>query len=243
MFVTRLALRYRQRFHKDVVIDLVVLPPPWPQRGRRALRDSADACIASSASTRLRARCMPTSWSARGCVLSRGAGDVRQYRAASTAGRLQPRASLGLIGNKYTVDWTRVRAGRFGPSAYDRSRPARLRALGERLTRLPNDLVAAAPRGTDHRQPRQDVRGRDAARLGRGPRRSPTRLLDEGVRGAHLRSGQRPRHLLPSPRGAARSEDRTPFHSAAAHQGRLSRAFTVIDSVLSEEAVVGFEYG
>ena len=41
VFVTRLALDYRMKFHKDVVIDLVVLPPPRPQRGRRAGGDAA----------------------------------------------------------------------------------------------------------------------------------------------------------------------------------------------------------
>ena len=68
-------------------------------------------------------------------------------------------------------------------------------------------------------------------------------LLDEGVAGAPLRAGQRPRHVLPPPRGAARSEHRPALYVPLQHIRDGQPRFTVIDSVLSEEAVIGFEYG
>ncbi len=41
LFVTQLAIDYRMQFKRDVVIDLVLLPPSRSQRGRRAKRHPA----------------------------------------------------------------------------------------------------------------------------------------------------------------------------------------------------------
>ena len=150
-----------------------------------------------------------------------------------------------MIGNKYTVDWSRLRAGRL-----DRARRvpalqlARLRALGERLTQLPPELRAASARGAGHAPTaRKMIAGRDAARLGLR-RDAGLRLAARGrLRGAPLRPGQRPRHLLPPPRGAARSEHRTPATCRCSTSATAQPRVQVIDSVLSEEAVLGFEYG
>jgi 2-oxoglutarate dehydrogenase E1 component len=57
------------------------------------------------------------------------------------------------------------------------------------------------------------------------------------------RPGRRPRHVLPSPRRAARPETDDALPAAARTGQQPGTDVTIIDSLLSEEAVMGFEYG
>ena len=103
----RLALRYRQVFHKDVVIDLVGY--------RRLGHNEADepsatqptmyTAIREHPSTRvLYARKLTEAG-----VLAQEAVDklADDYRSALDEGRNPNQAALGMIGNQYTVDWSR----------------------------------------------------------------------------------------------------------------------------------------
>ena len=166
-----------------------------------------------------------------------------QYRTGLDEGRPQARASLGMIGNKYTVDWsayTQVDWTERVPTGVRADAAARARRAHHARSR---GLHAAPARGAGDRQPQQDGRRRAAARL--GLRRDPRlrRAARRRLRRAPHRPGQRPRHVLPSPRGVARPEQRrAPTFRCSTSRDR-SRASQVIDSVLSEEAVMGFEYG
>ena len=103
----RLALRYRQEFHKDVVIDLVGY--------RRLGHNEADepaatqptmyAAIREHAGVRtLYARKLLEAGVATQEAADKMADD---YRTALDEGRKTNEAALGMIGNQYTVDWTR----------------------------------------------------------------------------------------------------------------------------------------
>jgi 2-oxoglutarate dehydrogenase E1 component len=242
LFVTRLALRYRQRFHKDIVIDLVCY--------RRLGHNEADEPAATQPTMYRLIRQHPTVRKlyadrliADG-VLSAADADalVLQYRQALDSGHLQLHPALGLIGNKYTIDWSRYGPADWSERVATGVQPERLSALALRLVRYPDELML-------HPRVAQVISNRAKMAAGEMPldwgmaeSLAYASLLDEGV--AVRISGQ------DSGRG-------TFFHRhAVLHDQNTGRRFiplqhvrdgqprfTVIDSVLSEEAVVGFEYG
>src|SRR5262249_3976771 len=106
VFVTRLALKYRLRFRKDVVIDLV----GYRRHGHKEAGEPA----ATQPSMYRVIRSHPT---ARRLYADRliAAGMLaepeveamyEEYRKGLDEGRTQAPASLGMIGNKFTVDWS-----------------------------------------------------------------------------------------------------------------------------------------
>jgi 2-oxoglutarate dehydrogenase E1 component len=141
VFVTRLALKYRLRFRKDVVIDLVGYrrhghneadEPAATQPGMyRTIRQHATArrlyanqLIAAGLLSEAEAQAM-----------------LEQYRSGLDEGRPQARASLGMIGNKYTVDWSAYSQIDFTERVLTGVELPRLRALGERITAVPTNFV------------------------------------------------------------------------------------------------------
>ncbi len=103
------------------------------------------------------------------------------YRSGLDEGRPQARASLGLIGNKYTVDWTKYAHVDMKERVQTNVTPERLANLGKRHRRASGRLrPASARRAGDRQSAENDGRG-DAAWTGAAPRtwRMP-RLLEDG---------------------------------------------------------------
>ena len=242
VFVSRLALKYRMHFHKDVVIDLVCY--------RRHGHNEADEPAATQPTMYRAIRQHPTARKlyadklvAEGVLTeAEVAAMVEQYRDGLDQGRPQARASLGMIGNKFTVDWTTY--GQFDWANRPKSglELRRLRALGERLTTIPDGF-------TLHPRVAQVIANRKKMLAGELP-------LDWGCAetlayGALVEDGFSVRLTgQDSGRGTFfhrhavlhdQNSDRTylPLQHVTDHQPRVQ----VIDSVLSEEAVMGFEYG
>jgi 2-oxoglutarate dehydrogenase E1 component len=69
---------------------------------------------------------------------------VEQYRNALDSGRLEMHQALGLVGNKYTVDWSRYAHTDFSEYPHTGVEPERLLALGQRVVQYPSDLVLHA---------------------------------------------------------------------------------------------------
>src|SRR6186713_1828251 len=137
VFVTRQALAYRMKFRKDVVIDLVCY--------RRLGHNEADEPAATQPVMYKVIRQHPT---ARQLYAERlvgeglltaadAAGYMEQYRAGLDAGHSQVPASLGLIGNQYTVDWTRFLRNDWSDSAATAIDAGRLARLGARIVDVP----------------------------------------------------------------------------------------------------------
>src|SRR6516164_7331120 len=141
VFVTRLALKYRLRFRKDVVIDLVGY--------RRHGHNEADEPAATQPEMYGVIRQRPTARrlyadrliAAGGLTEEQVEAMYEQYRAGLDQGRPQARASLGMIGNKYTVDWSAYSQVDWTERVPTGVALPRLHAVGERITSVPPDFT------------------------------------------------------------------------------------------------------
>jgi len=243
---TELALDYRQEFNKDVVVDIVcfrklghneqdtpALTQPLMYKkigqhpGTRKLY--ADKLVAQG-------------------VLTAEAPDeiVKTFRAALDQGRHTRDPVLTNYKSKYAVDWTPF-LGKKWTDAADTALPlAEVKRLAERLTTLPANFKA---------HPLVEKVIADRAAMGRGEIN-----VDWGM-GEHLAfaslvasgyavrlSGEDSgrgtfthRHAVLHDQKREKWDEGTyiPLQNVAENQA----PFVVIDSILSEEAVLGFEYG
>ncbi|MGE0583131.1 MAG: 2-oxoglutarate dehydrogenase E1 component [Steroidobacteraceae bacterium] len=241
VFVTRLALAYRMRFQQDVVIDLVCY--------RRHGHNEADEPAATQPVMYQAIRKHPTARKiyadrlvAEGVMSEDEAtGLVEQYRTGLDEGRPQARASLGMIGNKFTVDWSQYSQVDW----QERVEPVgaeRLQALGARITEVPAGF-------TLHPRVAQVMANRVKMLAGELPfdwggaeTLAYASLLDAGfpvrISGQDVGRGTFfHRHAV------LHEQQSAAVHIPLQHIKAGQPRFQVIDSVLSEEAVMGFEYG
>jgi 2-oxoglutarate dehydrogenase E1 component len=241
VFVTRLALDYRARFKKDVVIDLVCY--------RRHGHNEADEPAATQPLMYQVVRKHPTTrqlYAQRlqaAQVLSAAEPDdlVVKYREGLDSGKPLARAALGLIGNKYTVDWSRHLTADPYEMVDENLDIEHLKALGARMVTIPAD-VSLHPRVAKIYEDRtRMVAGEQPLDWGAAETLAYATLVDHGyyVRLTGQDSGRGTffhRHV------ALHDQNSDRVHVPLEHVTRTSR-FRVTDSVLSEEAVLGFEYG
>jgi 2-oxoglutarate dehydrogenase E1 component len=242
VFVTRLALEYRMRFHKDVVIDLVCY--------RRLGHNEADEPAATQPLMYRAIRQHPGTRQlyaqrlvAEG-VLAQTQVDamLEQYRDGLDNGRPQARAALGMIGNKFTVDWTRYAQVDWTETVRTGVARPRLESLGKRLSELPSELTLH-PRVAHVMSNRAKMLSGEAPLdWGCAETLAYASLLEQGfsVRLVGQDSGRGTffhRHAVLHDQGS--DQVYIPLQHLADPQPRVQ----IIDSVLSEEAVMGFEYG
>ncbi len=241
-FVTRFALEYRVKFHKDVVIDLVCY--------RRHGHNEADEPAATQPLMYKVIRKKPTARqlytdkliAERVLSASEAAAMIDQYRAGLDEGKPQARAALGLIGNKYTVDWSEYLGADWSEPVRTAVDMARLRALGKAITTYPADWNLH-PRVLAIMQARERmISGELALDWGCAENLAYASLIQEGypVRLTGQDSGRGTffhRHAVLHDQATGKS------YVPLQHLALSQPTFTVTDSVLSEEAVMGFEYG
>jgi 2-oxoglutarate dehydrogenase E1 component len=241
-FVMRFALEYRMKFHKDVVIDLVCY--------RRHGHNEADEPAATQPLMYQVIRKKPTvrqlyadKLAADGVLTAaEAAAMIEQYRDGLDAGKPQARAALGLIGNKFTVDWSEYLGADWSEPVKTAVEMGRLRALGKAITSYPADWVLH-PRVLAIMQARERMVGGELALdWGAAENLAYASLVQEGypVRLTGQDSGRGTffhRHAVLHDQATGRRY--VPLQHLATNQP----TFRVTDSVLSEEAVMGFEYG
>jgi len=241
-FVTRVALEYRQTFHKDVVIDLVCY--------RRHGHNEADEPAATQPRMYQQIRRQPT---VRQKYISRlvdegviDATDAEQlnedYRERLDAGQPLPKTALGMLGNEYTVDWTRYMFADWTEQVRTAISADEVAWIAREMNRVPADFEL-------HPRVARVIADRNKMAAGEIPMDwgfaellAYGSLLREGFK-VRL-TGQDSRRGTFFHRHAALHDQQTgrtavPLDDIAGPRG----AFTVTDSLLSEEAVMGFEYG
>ncbi|MGI9249112.1 MAG: 2-oxoglutarate dehydrogenase E1 component [Woeseiaceae bacterium] len=240
--VARLALKYRQKFKKDVVIDLVCY--------RRHGHNEADEPAATQPVmyTRIREHNTTRELYARQLeerqVISATAASELQdnYRDRLDRGEPVPKSSLGMIGDAYTVDWAPYLNTEWDDSADTTVSPKTVTYLGNAITSIPPDV---RPHGRVQRI--MD----DRVRMAKGEADMDWGFAETMAYASLLLEGHNVR-LVGQDSGRG-----TFFHRHAVLHNQLNNreylplrnivdrpdAFRVIDSLLSEEAVLGFEYG
>ncbi len=242
VFVGRLALEYRMKFNKDVVIDLVCY--------RRHGHNEADEPAATQPEMYRVIRQHATArklyadrLAAEGVVSQAEVAEMTErYRQGLDEGRPQARASLGMIGNQFTVDWNKYKQVDWSERVATSVQPERLAALGERIVRVPQGF-SLHPRVAQVMANRAKMlAGELPLDWGCAETLAYAALLEDGfsVRLSGQDSGRGTffhRHAVLHDQ--ATDATYVPLEHIRDHQPR----FQVIDSVLSEEAVMGFEYG
>ena len=242
IFVTRLALEYRQKFKKDVVIDLVCY--------RRHGHNEADEPSATQPIMYSRIKSHETTrnlYAKRleeaGIIGASTATELQDiYRDRLDRGEPVPKSSLGMIGNEFTTDWEPFLNTEWDDPVDTTISPATVSYLSEAITQIPADvkLHGRVQRIMDDRA--KMAAGEMSMDWGFAETMAYASLLVEGheVRLVGQDSGRGTffhRHAVLH--NQLNNREYTPLE----HLVKKPNAFRVIDSFLSEEAVLGFEYG
>ena len=237
----RLALRYRQFFHKDVVIDLVCY--------RRLGHNEADEPAVTQPGMYGIIRKHPTTRTLYGKqLLERGDFSEEEFEALEETYRncldqgVSPNEnSLGMIGNQYTVDWS--------PYQGTLDTPVKTAISAAELQRL-SGLINTVPRDFKL-HPRVQRIVDDRVKMAAGERGVDWGFAESLAYASLLAAGSRIRLIgQDSRRGTffhrhatlVNQKDGAVF-TPLEHVAPQAGACIIGDSLLSEEAVLGFEYG
>ncbi|MDX1506788.1 MAG: 2-oxoglutarate dehydrogenase E1 component [Woeseiaceae bacterium] len=242
IFVTRLALEYRQKFKKDIVIDLVCY--------RRHGHNEADEPSATQPIMYGRIKNHRTTREvyaekliARHVVDASGVNALQDdYRDRLDRGEPVPKSSLGFVGDEYTVDWSRYIDGTWDEDVDTTISPATVKKMSKAITDYPDEmkLHGRVQRIMDER-----------VRMGAGETNMDWGFAETMAYASLINDGYECR-LVGQDSGRG-----TFFHRHAVLHNQVNNreytplrnmtdnpnSFRVIDSLLSEEAVLGFEYG
>ena len=241
VFCAELAYDFRQRFKKDVVIDLVCY--------RRHGHNEADEPAATQPLMYQTIRAHKTTRELYAARLT-GAGTLKDGEAQKIVDSYRDKLDAGEVTtelatvqpDEYTIDWSKYLSGTLKDKVDTSVKPATLKKLAEAINTIPGEIVLH-PRVQniyDHR--RKMLAGELPVDWGFAENLAYATILDEGHklrlvgqdsgrgtffhRHAVLHDQNSDRHYLPLQQLVKNPEDAT-----------------VIDSLLSEEAVMAFEYG
>ncbi len=242
VFAARFALDYRLKFRKDIVIDLVCY--------RRLGHNEADEPAATQPVMYAAIRAKPTTRQlyseqlVREGVIQPADADAmtERYRLGLDEGKPQAHQVLGLIGNKHTIDWSKYHDVDWTDPVATGVKPEVLRDLAAKATTFPDGFVL-------HRQVQKimDDRRRMAAGQamvdwGFAETLAYASLLDQGYE-IRLTGQDTARGTFFHRHAVGHDQKTGATYIPLKHVKPGQPRFRVTDSLLSEEAVLGFEYG
>ncbi|MFA4913453.1 MAG: 2-oxoglutarate dehydrogenase E1 component [Burkholderiaceae bacterium] len=246
VFVTQLALDYRMKFHHDIVIDVVCFrklghneqdtpaltqPLMYKRIGHHpgTRKTYADRLVAQG-------------------VLADGDAEqmVKDYRQLMEDGQRTIEPVLTDYKSKYAIDWSPYMNAKWTDQADTALPLAELKRLGERITTVPEGFTVHPLVNKLLNDRRAMAKGDVNLDWGMGEHLAFASLVASGytLRITGQDSGRGTfthRHAVWHDQNRERWNDGTyiPLQNVSENQA----TFTVIDSVLSEEAVLAFEYG
>ncbi|MEI8304656.1 MAG: 2-oxoglutarate dehydrogenase E1 component [Burkholderiales bacterium] len=246
VYATQIALDFRREFAKDVVVDIVCF--------RRLGHNEQDTPavtqplmykkIAQHPGTR---KLFADKLVAQG-IIPAGHGDelVRRFRAAMDEGRHTADPVLSNFKGKFAVDWMPFLNRKWTDAADTAVPKTELRRIAERITTVPPSVKIHPLVEKVIADRRAMVAGDLPLDWGMGEHLAFATLLSSGF-GVRLSGQDSGRGTFTHRHAVLHDQNREkwdsgyyiPLEHVADNQGQ----FTVIDSVLSEEAVLGFEYG
>jgi 2-oxoglutarate dehydrogenase E1 component len=242
IFVTQLALAFRMEFHRDVVIDLVCY--------RRHGHNEADEPSGTQPLMYARINTHPTPFQrysqqlvAEGIIDKPAAAALEEdYRSLLDSGECTVAETRRAEPNPFSADWTPYLGQEWRAEVATILDKKNLVDLAKRLTSLPPDLVLQKQVGMEMQSRAKMAEGTMPINWGFAETLAYATLLKEGY---HIRLvGQDSGRGTFSHRHAKLHDMHTDeVYIPLQHLSDTAAHFTVIDSLLSEEAVLGFEYG
>ena len=242
IFVTRMALDFRNQFHKDVIIDLVCY--------RRLGHNEADEpsvtqpMMYKKISARPTARAVYADRLQESGIASKEDADgmMADYRHSIEHGVVVARPVLCGLDHAFKVDWSGYRGTTWDQDVDTGVPLERIKALAQTMLRVPEgfEMHPRVEKVWDER--RKMAHGDQLLNWGFAENMAYATLVDAGI--PVRLSGQDAGRGTFVHRHAKIHDQRTgdaytPLQHIGEHQG----AFIAIDSILSEEAVLGYEYG
>ncbi|HUP91213.1 MAG TPA: 2-oxoglutarate dehydrogenase E1 component, partial [Solimonas sp.] len=242
VFITKLAMDFRNEFHKDVIVDICCY--------RRWGHNEADEPSVTSPVMYEAVKKHPTTMTCyarklaeEGALAPDGAEQlVKDYRTGLDQGRNIARITLGLVGNKHTVNWAKYKEGSWDTPADTAVRRDQIQTLHAKLAKLPEGFSL---------HPRVQKIYEDRAKMAAGElpmdwgfaeTMAYATLVGEGFE-VRL-CGQDARRGTFFHRHATVHDSKTGRrYTPLRHLSPEKYSFVVNDTLLSEEGVLGFEYG
>ena len=242
LFVTRMALDYRLRFHNDVVIDLVCY--------RRHGHNEADEPMMTQPCMYRRIRGMETARTLYAARLERdgvvrpGEADamVEHYRASLEAGKVVVREFLRGSSTGYEAHWENYLTAQPGESVDTRVLLATLKRLGGKSLELPEGFVLHRGVSRVLESRRRMLDGGLPLDWGMAETLAYATLLEEGY-AVRLSGQDSGRGTFAHRHTVLHHQDDGTSYTPLEHLYDGQPRFEVINSLLSELAVLAFEYG